>query len=446
MNRPQTNVFAGRTEAQELRGSDDRRRGEFSSVDVVDLAQRIGLPDDAIKALSTHSESDGVAQGTFNATHGEAMSRHGRFHQMIEQIAKQLGVDPRDLMRQIRQRFSGNGHAGGQDTTPVQLPTPVEVPDSGASDESDSTTDSASTPVEDAPGDSDQGSAGQTDSTTGTDGATVPDDTNQSTGDAANTGATSGNSSNGSATSSSNIDVSNLQHVTGTGQTVVLDNQSNKLVSGISVNGVPNGIMVNNNQTSNNVVVDGFSATNVTEYGMYLGDVNNWTIRNVTLSQGEGAYQHGLRVAQGTNLTMSNVSIDTTKGGKSSLWLLDVDNANLDGLTIKGGAIRFGARPGDNLGSPTPTNITLSNSTIIKTGGGDSEAIHVWPGSDSIHLENLDITLTTSENWLSIDSRNVTNITWSNVRVNGQLVTGFDGVNLGGMTEEEALAKGIHAE
>jgi hypothetical protein len=224
---------------------------------------------------------------------------------------------------------------------------------------------------------------------------------------------------------------------------LVLNEDNNLNIVGVHINGTENGVLVDNGQLSENVTIDGLVAENTTRYGMYLGAVRNWTITNTSLQQAAGASEHGLRIADGEHITINNTTIDTTRAGKSALWLINVDDAVVENSTISGGAIRIGARPNDNQGSPDVTNIVIRDSVINKVSGGDGNAFEVWPGSNHIHLENLDITCTTASTWLSIDSRNTANITWENVRVNGELVTGFEGVRLGGMTEEEALARGI---
>jgi len=235
--------------------------------------------------------------------------------------------------------------------------------------------------------------------------------------------------------------LADLPVIAGLGLT--FNDRSDASLSGASVVATDYGIIVDNQQTSENVSIDGFSARNVQRYGMYLGVVRNWSLNNITLHQAPGASEHGLRIADGEHVTLRNSSIDTTSGHKSSMWLINVDDVLIENTTFSGGAIRLGARPSDNQGAPRAANIVMRDSVINKVSGGDAEAIQVWPGSNGVHLANLDITLTTSGNWLSIDSRDVSNITWENVRVNGRLITGFEGVKLGGMNEQEALARGI---
>ena len=233
----------------------------------------------------------------------------------------------------------------------------------------------------------------------------------------------------------------NLPFIAGLGLT--FNDRSDAAISGANVDGTDYGILVDNQQTSENVSIDDFTARNVQRYGMYLGAVRNWSLNNITLQQAAGASEHGLRIADGEHVTLRNSSIDTTRGHKSSMWFINVNDVLVENTTVNGGAIRLGARPNDNQGSPNATNIVIRDSVINKTTGGDAEAIQIWPGSSRIHLANLDITLETSGNWLSIDSRNVDNITWENIRVNGRLITGFEGVKLGGMSQQEALARGI---
>jgi hypothetical protein len=245
--------------------------------------------------------------------------------------------------------------------------------------------------------------------------------------------------SGGSVTNASEL--TDLPFIAGLGFT--FNDRSSASLTGASVDGTDYGIIVDNQQTSENVSIDGFTARNVRRYGMYLGAVRNWSLNNITLQQGAGASEHGLRIADGEQVTLRNSSIDTTRGHKASMWLINVNDVLVENTNFSGGAIRLGARPNDNQGAPDATNIVIRDCALNKVSGGDAEAIQVWPGSNRIHLANLDITLETSDNWLSIDSRNVGNITWENIRVNGRLITGFEGVKLGGMSEQEALARGI---
>jgi hypothetical protein len=223
---------------------------------------------------------------------------------------------------------------------------------------------------------------------------------------------------------------------------IVLDNAMNQTVADLSNNGQDFGVVVGNGQHSENIILNNITSTNCTDYGMYLGDVANWSINDSTFHQAAGANQHGIRIGYGQNISINNTTVDSSQAGKSSLWLVDVEDANVTNSTFMGGAIRFGSPPNTGLGEPSARNINLTHSTISKTSGGDMEAILAWPGSHNIHLSDLDITLDTSVHWLAIDSRNTSNITWSNIRVNGQLIEGFEGV---GTNEpiEDLLMRGI---
>jgi len=223
---------------------------------------------------------------------------------------------------------------------------------------------------------------------------------------------------------------------------IVLDNATNQTVANLASNGQDFGVVVGNGQHSENIILDNISVTNCTDYGMYVGDVSNWSINNSTFHQAAGANQHGMRIGYGQNISIDNTTVDSSLAGKTSLWLVDVAGVNVTNSNFIGGAIRFGATPESGQGEPIARDITITGSTINKVSGGDMEAILAWPGSHNIHLSDLDITLETSRYWLSIDSRNTSNITWSNIRVNGQLIEGFDGV---GINEpiEDLLMRGI---
>jgi hypothetical protein len=223
---------------------------------------------------------------------------------------------------------------------------------------------------------------------------------------------------------------------------IVLDGAMDQTVANLANDGEDFGVVVGNGQHSENIILDNITATNCTDYGMYLGDVANWSINNSTFHQAAGANQHGMRIGYGQNISITNTTVDSSLAGKSSLWLVDVEGITIADSTFNGGAIRFGATPESGQGEPSARDITITNSTINKVSGGDMEAMVAWPGSHNIHLSDLDITLETSQHWLAIDSRNTSNITWSNIRVNGQLINGFEGV---GINEpiEDLLMRGI---
>lgn len=221
---------------------------------------------------------------------------------------------------------------------------------------------------------------------------------------------------------------------------------NDRIIGPARIEGREFGFDVENGRTSQRVVVDGLVARNITLYGGYLGGAVDWHIRNSTLHQAPNAREHGLRLSDVERISIDNTTIDSSDAGKFTVWAPGCTDGLIQNSILKGGLLlATGHRPGDISDAPRGNcqNFTIKGSTLVRTRGPFAECIAIWPGSDGIHLEDLDIT-TDSDIWMSIDSRDTAHITWKNIRVNGKLVSGFEGVKLGGdMTIEQARAKGI---
>lgn len=222
---------------------------------------------------------------------------------------------------------------------------------------------------------------------------------------------------------------------------ILLDDQSFKYVTGEMVDRA-DAILVNNDQEASHVIIENFTATGMTRSGIYIGDGVGWTLRNVTITDNPAGTEdeRALRVASCDGLNIDTMNLIWP--GKSPIWLLKVKNLTMKKVVTTGGAWRLGVKTSDShLGTGQCEDAVIDQFHITKSSGGDANAIEAWPGCKNVTLTNG--VITGGSFWLSIDSVNTSNIRWSNITWNGQKVTGYDGVRLGGMTVEQAQARGI---
>jgi len=222
---------------------------------------------------------------------------------------------------------------------------------------------------------------------------------------------------------------------------IVLDNMKDMLVTG-TMTGRADAILVNNGKLAENIVVQNFGAYDLTHSGIYIGKGKNWTLHQVTLHDNPNGSEdeRALRVAECDGLNITELSIRWP--GKSPIWLLKVKNVAMDGVVTTGGAWRLGIRfSDDHLGVGLCEHFISRNFVINKQSGGDANAIEAWAGCHDVQFIGGNIN--GGSHWLSIDNNNTGNIRWSNVHWNGNLITGWEGVRLGSMTQAEAIARGI---
>lgn len=166
------------------------------------------------------------------------------------------------------------------------------------------------------------------------------------------------------------------------------------IVIGKSHCDAPNfGLLVNNSAKAQRIVIDGLTATGCTEYGGYIDGASDWWIRNSLLQQAKGASQHGLRVASGQRIRITDSVIDARLGDKTTLWVLMGDQIELRNVKLIGGRNWFSINP-DNPDLPDGhvTNVVIADCWIdLKEGQGWANPIEFMPGVDNVTITNLHV-------------------------------------------------------
>lgn len=176
-----------------------------------------------------------------------------------------------------------------------------------------------------------------------------------------------------------------------TREKILLDNTRDVRIGKSRSDGPDCAFLVNNGATSERVLIDGLVARDCTEYGGYIDGAKNWWIRNTTLTQAADATQHGLRIASGKNIRISDTLIDSRLADKTTLWVLMGENIELRNVKLMGGRNWFSINP-DNPDLPDGRvrNVVIAD-CWMDLDQDWSNAFEFMPGCDAVTITNLHV-------------------------------------------------------
>jgi hypothetical protein len=151
------------------------------------------------------------------------------------------------------------------------------------------------------------------------------------------------------------------------------------------------GLLVNNGSKAEHVLIDGLDACDCTEYGGYIDGAKDWWIRNSVLHQAAGATQHGLRIASGKNIRISDTLIDSHLADKTTLWVLYGENIELRNVKLLGGRNWFSIDPENpDLGDGRVRNVIIAD-CWMDLDQDWSNAFEFMPGCNAVTITNLHV-------------------------------------------------------
>jgi hypothetical protein len=151
------------------------------------------------------------------------------------------------------------------------------------------------------------------------------------------------------------------------------------------------GFLVNNGEKAERVLIDGLIASECSEYGGYIDGASDWWIRNSTLHQAQGATQHGLRIATGHRIRITDTLIDSHLADKTTLWVLNGSDIELRNVKLAGGRSWFSIAP-DNPDLPDGSvkNIVIAD-CWIDCDQDWPNPLEFMPGVDGVTITNLHV-------------------------------------------------------
>jgi hypothetical protein len=178
-------------------------------------------------------------------------------------------------------------------------------------------------------------------------------------------------------------------------QKILLDGKSDVII-GISRSHAPDfGFLVNNESKAERILIDGLTVSEFTEYGGYVFGAKDWWIKNTVLHRGKHGSQHGLRIAYGQYVRISDTSIDTRNGSdkKSTLWVLDGDHIELRNVKLQGCSNIFSVDPANpDLADGKATNIVIADCWIdLMESQAWAHPLDFQPGTDNVVITNLHV-------------------------------------------------------
>lgn len=176
-----------------------------------------------------------------------------------------------------------------------------------------------------------------------------------------------------------------------TREKILLDNTRDVRIGKSQSDSPDCAFLVNNGAKAERVLIDGLTATDCTEYGGYIDGASNWWIRNTVLKQAANATQHGLRIASGKNIRISDTVIDSRLADKTTLWVLMGENIELRNVKLMGGRNWFSINP-DNPDLPDGhvRNVIIAD-CWMDLDQDWSNAFEFMPGCDAVTITNLHV-------------------------------------------------------
>ena len=155
------------------------------------------------------------------------------------------------------------------------------------------------------------------------------------------------------------------------------------------------GFLVNNESKAERIRIDGLNVSEFTEYGGYVFGAKDWWIKNTILHRGPEGTQHGLRIAYGQYIRISDTCIDTRQGSdkKSTLWVLDGDHIELRNVKLQGCSSIFSVDPSNpDLSDGKATNIVIADCWIdLMESQAWAHPLDFQPGTDNVLITNLHV-------------------------------------------------------
>jgi hypothetical protein len=172
---------------------------------------------------------------------------------------------------------------------------------------------------------------------------------------------------------------------------ITLDNTRDVKIGRSRCNAPDFGFLVNNGAKAERVVIDGLTVSEAGDYGGYIDGASDWWIRNSILHQAKDAREHGLRIASGSRIRISDTLIDSHLGDKTTLWVLNGDHIELRNVKLVGGRNALSIPP-DNPDLPdgSVTDVIIADCWIDV----DQEwpnAFELMPGTDRVTITNLHV-------------------------------------------------------
>ncbi len=185
------------------------------------------------------------------------------------------------------------------------------------------------------------------------------------------------------------------------------------------------GFLVNNGAKAERIRIDGLIVSEFTEYGGYVFGAKDWWIKNTVLQRGKEGTQHGLRIAYGQYIRISDTSIDTREGSdkKSTLWVLDGDHIEFRNVKLQGCSNIFSVDPANpDLSDGKATNIVIADCWIdLMESQAWAHPLDFQPGADNVTITNLHVRspwLQPLSAWASVDGVPAArNIHWKDIWV-----------------------------
>jgi len=241
------------------------------------------------------------------------------------------------------------------------------------------------------------------------------------------------------------------------------------LIRNVKINGPGNGVIVQNNASASDVIIDRCQFLECRTpvdgeadpllgsrgYGMFVSQGRNWTIHRSEFTtkprdpanpaQRDLSVQYAARLGEVIGLNVNRCRF-VNHAGKACCWFMFVRNATFQRTSFEGGSIKIGVGPNDmegvNIGSCE--NITFSKCRFEFGVFGDWPAsVVLLPGCKNIRFNDCDfVTDPGADWWLEVGDRAVFDVKWSNCTWNGKAIEGFHGVRTN-LSPEELKARNV---
>ena len=176
-----------------------------------------------------------------------------------------------------------------------------------------------------------------------------------------------------------------------TREKINLDNQRDVRIAKSRSNAPDFGFLVNNDAKAERVLIDGLTASECTEYGGYIDGASDWWICNSTLHLAKDASQHGLRIARGNRIRISDTIIDSHLADKTTLWVLNGSDIELRNVKLVGGRNWFSINPENpDLPDGHVTNVIIAD-CWIDCDQDWPNAMEFMPGVENVTITNLHV-------------------------------------------------------